>query len=104
MVDHAKRNLLAAEIVTSGNWKEAEAIQMDFCRRILRCSSKTSKLAMRELGLWSLQARRDLKMLVWWFKVVNMDNSRLIKQVYNTGKQLHISTKKANWTSTAKSA
>ena len=76
---------------------------MDFCRRVLRCSSMTAKLAMQgELGLWTLQSRRDLKMLIWWFNVITTDDSRLIKHIYVTGKQIHLSKKKGNWTSMVK--
>jgi hypothetical protein len=93
----------AAEIIPTKLWKEPEALQMDFCRRVLRCSSMTAKLAMQgELGLWTLQSRRDLKMLIWWFNVITTDDSRLIKHIYVTGKQIHLSKKKGNWTSMVK--
>jgi hypothetical protein len=89
-----------SEILGKKKWKEAEDIQMDFCRRVLRCSSMTSKLAMRgELGLCSMQARRDLKMLVYWMNILTMDDSRLCKQIYHYSKSLKVKT---NWTSTVK--
>jgi hypothetical protein len=76
---------------------------MDFCRRALRCSSMTSKLAMQgELGSWTMQARRDMKLLNWWYKIVNMDNTRIVRITYNVSKHLHSLTKKSNWAAWSK--
>src|SRR6185437_11594328 len=58
-------------------WLAGEKLQMEMGRRILRCSSKTTLAAIQgDLGLWSLRARRDLKKLVYWGKVVGMENRR----------------------------
>jgi hypothetical protein len=71
----------SAEIWGFDAWKEGEAVQYDMCRRILRCSSKTSKdVLVGELGFWSLKARRDLKKLLFWYKVLLLPNTRIIKQ------------------------
>jgi hypothetical protein len=43
-----------------------------------------------------LQARRDLKKLVWWFNVITQDKTRLTNYVYNYSKTI---TKNVNWSS-----
>jgi hypothetical protein len=40
------------------------------------------EVARGELGWLSLKARRDIKILKYWGKVVNMDNHRLVKAIY----------------------
>ena len=92
----------AAEILGKEIWAEAETVQMDMCRRVLRCPSKTNKRAMQgDLGLWTLQARRDLKKLLWWMNIQTMDDSRLVKQAYSMSKQAW-ETHRTNWSSTIK--
>ena len=60
-----------------------EQVQADTARRILRCSSMTSRDAMYgDLGWWSLRGRRNLKKLIYWYKLETLENSRLLKKVY----------------------
>ncbi len=93
----------ASEIWGQDKWKEGENLQMDMCRRVLHCSSRTSKLAMQgELGLWTLQGRRDLKKLIWWMNILTMEDSRLVKQVYFSSKRLNSYIDKNNWISSIK--
>ena len=72
-------------------------------RRLLRCSSKTTLFAIQgELGLWSLRARRDLKKLVYWGNLMDMEDNRLCKIVYKESKRIHLQKSRANWASTIK--
>jgi hypothetical protein len=90
----------ACEVWGKEVWKEGEAVQMDMGRRLLRCSSMTTKQAIQgELGLWSLQGRRDFKKLMYWMKLVLMDDNRLAKHVYKVSKNM-CTKRKANWAST----
>ena len=42
-------------------WEEAEAVQREMGKMILRCSSKmANEVVLGELGWWPLKARRDL--------------------------------------------
>jgi len=64
-------------------WLEGEQVQANMAIRILRCSSMTTREAMYgELGWWTLQSRRNFNKLMYWFHVVTMDDSRLVKKVY----------------------
>ena len=80
-------------------WAEGESLQLEMGRRILHCSSKTTTEAiLGDLGFWSLRARRDLKKLLYWFKILSLPEDRLLKQSYRMSKtQCH---KKKNWVST----
>ena len=71
----------SAEVWGFDAWKDGEAIQFDMCRRLLRCSSKTSKdVLVGELGFLSLSARRDLKKLIFWFKVLLLPNRDVFRE------------------------
>ena len=65
-------------------WEEAEAVQREMGKMILRCSSMmANEVVLGELGWWTLKARRDLLRLKFWGKIVSrMSSSRLVKQVY----------------------
>jgi len=64
-------------------WKDGENIQLEMSRRILRCSRKsTNEAVLGELGFWSLRARRNLKKIIYWFHILSLPNSRLLKQAY----------------------
>ena len=70
-----------SEIWGKGKWVQGEQVQADMAKRILRCSTMTQKEAMLgDLGWCSLQARRNLKKLVYWFHIVTLDNKRLLKK------------------------
>ena len=50
-------------------WEEAEAVQREMGKMILRCSSlMPSDVLLGELGWWTLKARRDLLRLKFWGK------------------------------------
>ena len=39
------------------------------------------------LGWWRMQTRRDFLMVCYWAKICRMDDSRLIKRVYQERKK-----------------
>ena len=62
-------------------------IQRETGRRILKCSGKTANSAVRgELGWWKLSTRRYYLMLKYWIGLVFMNDTRLVKRVYNQSK------------------
>jgi hypothetical protein len=80
-------------------WSDAEDIQLEMGRRILKCSSKTSKPAiLGELGLWRLKARRDLKKILYYFNILSLPNSRILKQALIMSKDNP--SKKSNFANT----
>jgi hypothetical protein len=90
----------ACEVWGAEVWNAGEAVQIDMGRRLLRCSSMTTKQVIQgDLGLWSLQGRRDFKKLMYWMKVMLMEDTRLVKQVYQVSKAVCL-TKRTNWAST----
>ena len=73
-----------AEIWGNCEWEEAEKLQRAVARRILGAKQGTSNaFLMGELGWWPLSARRDLLRLRFWWKLVNMQQSRGVRQVYD---------------------
>ena len=63
-------------------WEEAERIQREMARMILKCSPKmTNEAVLGELGWWTLKGRRDLLRLKYYGKIVRMGEDRLVKQV-----------------------
>src|SRR6185437_997067 len=72
-----------SEIWGNEVWLAGEKLQMEMGRRLLRCSSKTTLLAIQgDLGMWSLRGRRDLKKLVYWGNLMSLEDTRLCKLVY----------------------
>jgi len=48
-------------------WEEAEQLQREMGKMILRCSSKmTNEVVLGELGWWTLKGRRDFLRLSYW--------------------------------------
>ena len=65
-----------------------EAVVLGGAKRILGCSSRTCNEAVRgDMGLESLQGRRDKAKLKWWYKLACMESNRypqkLFRQVGN---------------------
>jgi len=72
-----------AEISGASKFPEAEKLQLEAGRRMLRVSSKMANAVVRgELGWWSMKGQRDLKRLVYWARLVRMADNRLAKIVY----------------------
>ena len=62
-------------------------IQNTVGRTLLGLSSKTAmEVARGELGWISMKARRELKLLRYWGKLLKMEDSRLVKQIYRSCK------------------
>ena len=75
-------------------WLEGEKIQREMGRRILRCNGKTTNEAvLGELGWWRLRTRREFCGLKYWFRLLQMNNNRLVKTIDLTGKDLFIKNK-----------
>ena len=73
--------------VWEGNKSQAgslESIILDGAKRILGCSSKTCNEAVRgDMGLDTLQSRRDRAKLKWWYKLTTLPEDRYPKQLFN---------------------
>ena len=83
-------------------WKEGEQVQLSMARYILRCSAMTTKEALLgELGWWSLRAQMDLSRLCYWFHLLTISDSRLLRQAYLYSRSF-LNCKKTNWANTTK--
>ena len=80
-------------------WEEAEAVQREMGKMILRCGSKmANEVVLGELGWWPLKARRDLLRLKFWGKIVaHMPSRRLVKQVYAHSRGRYETGKSSRW-------
>jgi hypothetical protein len=73
----------AAEVWGGGDWPEADRIQNAAGRALLGlCGSTSVEVARGELGWLTLKARRHIKILKYWGKLVCMENHRLVKAIY----------------------
>jgi hypothetical protein len=81
-------------------WKEAQQLQQKIAKRILQCNSTTTNEAvLGELGWWKLETRRDLIRLKYWNKILNMNNNRMTKKIYNENRRTHELSGEKNWSS-----
>ncbi|MFN9380495.1 MAG: RNA-directed DNA polymerase [Bacteroidota bacterium] len=79
-------------------WEEAERIQREMARMILKCSPKmTNEAVLGELGWWTLKGRRDLLRLKYYGKIVRMGEDRLVKQVYVESRKRLEEGKQSKW-------
>ena len=72
--------------VWEGNKSQAGSLEsiLDGAKRILGCSSKTCNEAVRgDMGLDTLQSRRDRAKLKWWYKLATLPEDRYPKQLFN---------------------
>ena len=73
--------------VLEGNKSQAgslESIILDGAKRILGCSSKSYNEAVRgDMGLNTLQSRRNRVQLKWWYKLATLPEDRYPKQLFN---------------------
>lgn len=77
-----------AEVWSGGGWPEAERIQKAAGRTLLGLYRSTAvEVARGELGWLSMEARREIRQLRYWGKLVKMENSRLVKQIYRFCKE-----------------
>ena len=57
----------STEVCERSLWDEAERVQLEMGKRILKVSRSTPSDVVRgELGWWPLKARRDFALLRWW--------------------------------------
>ena len=85
----------ASEVWGFEIWPEGQKVQLEMGRRILRCQSKTSNEAvLGDLGWISLQARRNLKKLIYWRKIISLPETSLVKKTYLYSKE---SKKQRSW-------
>ena len=57
---------------------------LDGAKQILGCSSKTCNEAVRgDMGLDTLQSRKDRAKLKWWYKLATLPEDRYPKQLFN---------------------
>ena len=88
MVDDCPCSQLWLRVMGAVKCKEMEQVQTEVGRRLLGVSKKTTKAAVRgELGWLSLRAQRDIKLLIFWGRLVRMDDSRLAKQIYRSRRE-----------------
>ena len=60
-----------------------ESVMIGGAKRILGCSSSTCNEAVRgDMGLDSLQGRRDTAKLKWWYKVATMPEHRYSRKLF----------------------
>ena len=53
--------------VGGDKWEQAEKVQREMGKMILRCSSKmANEVVLGELGWWTLKRRRDFLILNYW--------------------------------------
>ena len=88
----------ACEIWGDERWEEGERVQREMGRRILRCNGKTTNEAvLGELGWWRLQTRRDYCKLKYWIRILCMDETRLVRDVYKMSKEKYMKEGRRNW-------
>jgi hypothetical protein len=88
-----------AEIWGASNFTEADRVQMEAGRSLLGVSRKTANAVVRgELGWWSMRAQREFKILMYWARLIRMDNTRLAKQVYRQRREQRVK-RKGDWCS-----
>ena len=72
--------------VWEGNKAQAaalESVMIGGAKCILGCSSRTCNEAVRgDMGLDSLQGRRDKAKLKWWYKVATMPEHRYSRKLF----------------------
>ena len=70
--------------VWEGNKAQAAALEsVMIAKRILGCSSRTCNEAVRgDMGLDSLQGRRDKAKLKWWYKVATVPEHRYSRKLF----------------------
>ena len=69
--------------VWEGQAAVLESVMTGGAKRILGCSSRTCNEAVRgDMGLDSLQGRRDKAKLKWWYKVASMPEHRYSRKLF----------------------
>ena len=77
-----------SELWGAAKCKEIEMVQLEVGRRLLGVSNKMTNAVVRgELGWWPMRAQRDMKLLLYWARLVRLDDSRRVKQVYRSRRE-----------------
>ena len=72
------------EIWGDEGWIAAEVIQRKMAKRMLGMKERTNNVVVRgELGWLSMRAERDIKRLLWWYRLLKMPAHRLPRRIYN---------------------
>ena len=86
MISVVRSTLEYGSEVWEGNKAQAaalESVMIAGAKRILGCSSRTCNEAVRgDMGLDSLQGRRDKAKLKWWYKVATMPEHRYSRKLF----------------------
>jgi len=73
----------AVEVWGGSLWRQAEEVQNAVGKKLLSVSTMTANEIVRgELGWSTLKARRDIRMLKYWGRLLHMEDGRIAKQVY----------------------
>ena len=77
-----------AEVWGDVRWEEAERLQREMGKMILRSPVYiANEVVLGELGWWRLRARRDQLRLMYWAKVTQMEEKRLVAAVYKASRE-----------------
>ena len=80
-----------SEIWGGTSFREAERVQLEAGKRLLGVSRTMASAVVRgELGWWTMRAQRDMKMLMFWARLIRMEDTRLVKQIYRYRKEQKI--------------
>jgi hypothetical protein len=70
-------------------WQHAEDIQKKMGKRILRVGDKTpNEVVYGELGWWTLRGRRMLLRLKFWWKLIHMSKTRMVRRMYEFSREV----------------
>ena len=82
-----------AEVLRYNKCKDIESVHCKFIRKLLHVQKSTTLDGLYgELGRNPMKIRRQIIMVKFWSKLVNLDNSRLIKKICNMLKTKQIIT------------
>lgn len=92
----------ACEVWGNTKSKEIERIHLKFCKQILGVKLSTSNAGVYgELGRYPLYIHRSIRIIKYWFKIINSNNC-IMKAAYSLAHQDCI-IGKTNWASSVKS-
>ena len=75
----------ASEVWGYQPYSDIENVQVNFCKYLVHVGGKTSNVAvMGELGRFPVFTSTYVKVIKYWIKLVEMDNTQLPKSAYNT--------------------
>ena len=81
-------------------WGEAEAVQIEMLKRILRCGPRIpNDVVLGEMGVLPLRVRRDMLRLGFWTKILSYSDKTWVKRLYNEGRRRFIVGQEKNWSS-----